>query len=172
MKPMRCVRRGSLVACVAAAAALSLVWSGSPLRPSRVAAAAAANQDQIATVEQLKSEAFKALRSGKFDRTNALLGQAAQMSSDPQLDRMAGWTKSFETQRQEFAAERNKQYDRAVRKVKLLVSKGKSDYALDWAANAYLLAEDKKAFRQEAWVESSSLAPPPPPPSTTRASSG
>jgi hypothetical protein len=153
MKPMRCVRRGSLVACVAAAAALSLVWSGSPLRPSRVAAAAAANQDQIATVEQLKSEAFKALRSGKFDRTNALLGQAAQMSSDPQLDRMAGWTKSFESQRQEFAAERHKQYQRAVRKVKLLVANGKSDYALDWAASAYLLADDKKAFRQEGWVD-------------------
>src|SRR5688500_9880232 len=64
---------------------------------------------QLATVEELKSQAFKALRSGHFDKTNELLAQAAEMSKDPQLERMAGWTKNFETQRQEFAAERHKQ---------------------------------------------------------------
>jgi carboxyl-terminal processing protease len=115
--------------------------------------APAAAQEQVATVEELKTEAFKALRSGQFDRTNTLLGQAAQMSHDPQLERMAGWTKTFENQRQEFAAERNKQYQKTARKVKYLIEKGKSEYALDWASRAYLLADDKKAFRKEAWID-------------------
>src|SRR5688572_13748159 len=152
MMPMRRDRRHrSPVACVAVAVvALSSVFA---TKQYTAQAAAAAQQQQVASVEELKSEAFKALRSGQFDRSNELLGQAAALSRDPQLERMAGWTKNFETQRQEFAAERHKQFDKAVRKVKLLVEKGKGDYALDWAASAYLLSDDKKRFRQEAWVD-------------------
>src|SRR5687768_18110848 len=126
MKPMRLSCRRSLVLCVAAAA---VTVSGWVLRPAAYAAAQDATGQEVASVEELKSEAFKALRSGQFDRTNELLGQAAALSRDPQLERMAGWTKNFETQRQEFAAERHKQFDKAVRKVKLLVEKGKGDYA-------------------------------------------
>lgn len=142
---MLLARRRSLVLCTAAAAAVAL--SGWVSRPVAQAA------QEVATVEQLKTEAYKALRSGQFDRGNELIGRAAEMSSDPQLARMAGWTKSFETQRQEFAAERHKQYEKSVRKVKHLIAKGKSEFALDWAAGAYLLAEDKKAFRAEPWVD-------------------
>ncbi len=143
---MRRVRHRSLVVCVAAVVALSQ-WAGSS------SPAFAAASEEIATVEQLKSDAFKALRSGHFDQTTELLGRAARMSQDPQIERMAGWTKTFENQRQEFAAERNKQFQKAIRKVKHLISKGKSDYAIDWAAGAYLLADDKKAFRAEPWVD-------------------
>ena len=125
-------RHRSPVACVAVAVvALSSVFA---TKQYTAQAAAAAQQQQVASVEELKSEAFKALRSGQFDRTNELLGQAAALSRDPQLERMAGWTKNFETQRQEFAAERHKQYLKAIRKVQHLIAKGKSDYALDWAA--------------------------------------
>jgi carboxyl-terminal processing protease len=147
MMPMRRVRHRSLVVCVAALAAFSQ-WAWFP--QSRVVAAAPA---EVATVEQLKTDAFKALRSGHFDQTTDLLGRAAEMSRDPQIVRMAGWTKTFETQRQEFATERHKQFDKAVRKVKHLIEKGKSDYAIDWAAGAYLLADNKKAFRDEPWVD-------------------
>lgn len=139
---MRCVCHRSLVACLFAAVAF--------VSATRIAQAA---QEQVATVEELKTEAIKAIRSGQFDRSNELLGKAASMSQDPQIARMAGWTKSFETQRQEFATERRKQYDKSLRKVKLLTSKGKEDYAVDWAASAYLLADDKKVFRQEKWVD-------------------
>jgi hypothetical protein len=45
-------------------------------------------QQQVATVQQLKVEAFKALKTGKFDRTNELLGQAAQLS---ETRRTSGW---------------------------------------------------------------------------------
>ena len=64
-------------------------------------AAAAAGQ-QLATVDQLKAEAFKALRAGQFDRTSELLTKASASANDPQLTQMAQWTKAFEDQRQTF----------------------------------------------------------------------
>src|SRR5689334_15977037 len=87
------------------------------LAPAPVAAAAA--DEQIATIQQLKSDAFKALRSGQFGKTNELLSQAATLSRDPADQQMASWTGSFETQRKEFAAERRKQYEKAVAEVKM-----------------------------------------------------
>ena len=45
-------------------------------------------QEQVATVEKLKGEAFDAARSGHFDRTTQLLDEAAAMSKDPSLARM------------------------------------------------------------------------------------
>jgi carboxyl-terminal processing protease len=110
------------------------------------------SNQQVATIEQLKNEAWKAARVGQFARTNELLSEVAKISPDPKVDRMVGWTKSFESQRQQFTTERHKQYEKAVRKIKFLISKGKSEYAMDWAAGAYLLADDKKAFRAEPWV--------------------
>src|SRR5688572_17605219 len=71
-------------------------------------------QQELASVEQLKVEAFKALRGGQFDRTSELLNRAASMSPDDSaLTQMASWIKQFEEQRQTFAAERRKQYDKA-----------------------------------------------------------
>jgi carboxyl-terminal processing protease len=149
---MRRVCPRPLITCLAAvAAALSLFVAPHPAPVQAVAAVE--TQEQVAKVEQLKSEAIKAARNGQFDRSNELLGRAAELSRDPQLERMAGWTKTFESQRQEFAAERHKQYDKAIRKVKHLIAKGKGEYAIDWAAGAYLLADDKKAFRAQPWVD-------------------
>ena len=51
--------------------------------------AAVGAQDQLAAVEQLKTEAFNALRGGDFDKTNELLNQAADLSKDPLLVQMA-----------------------------------------------------------------------------------
>src|SRR5438874_10935642 len=66
---------------------------------------------QMASVEQLKLDAFNALKTGHFDQSNELLAKAASISQDPTVQQMAGWIKQFETQRQEFAAERHKQYE-------------------------------------------------------------
>ena len=108
---------------------------------------------QLASVEQLKAEAFKALRGGQFDRTNELIAQAASLSTDPQVALMAQWVKQFETQRQTFAADRRKAYDKAVANVMLLLKHNKLTYATDWSTLAYRLADDKKAFRNEKWVD-------------------
>ncbi|MEO6434839.1 MAG: S41 family peptidase [Tepidisphaeraceae bacterium] len=121
--------------------------------PATVAPAASITAEQVAAIEQLKLDAFHALKSGKFEQSNELLGKAALMSQDPTVQQMAGWIKQFETQRQVFATERHKQYDKAVADVKKLIENHKESYALDAAARASLLADDKKAFRAEPWVE-------------------
>ena len=115
-------------------------------------AARLAQAQEIASVEQLKTEAFKALRGGQFDRTTELLSRAASLSTDPSLPKMVLWTKQFDTQRQGFLAERRQQYDKTVANVQLLLKNAKRDQAMDLAARAYLLADDKKAFGQEPWV--------------------
>lgn len=109
---------------------------------------------QLATIDQLKAEAFKALKAGQFDRTNELLSKAAASNgADANLTQMAQWTKAFEDQRQTFVAERRKQFDKAVEDIRKLQKANKDEYALDYVARAYLLADDKKAFRNEKWVD-------------------
>ncbi|HEY7118542.1 MAG TPA: S41 family peptidase, partial [Tepidisphaeraceae bacterium] len=66
---------------------------------------------------------------------------------------MAQWTKAFEDQRQTFVVERHKQFEKAVGDVHKLLDNKKDDYALDYVARAFLLADDKKAFRNEPWVD-------------------
>ena len=140
----RVSRAGVVVVALALVGALVLC---------RPAALRGANEQQVASVEQLKSEAFKALRSGRFDRSNELLTQAAALSHDPSVQRMAGWTHNFETQREEFAAERHEQYKKSLASVEMLMQKGHPDYAIDAASRAYLLADDKAAVRSEPGVD-------------------
>ena len=66
---------------------------------------------------------------------------------------MSLWVKDFESQRQTFQAERHKQYDKAVGDVQKLLENHKDTYAIDGAARAYSLADDKDAFRDEVWVQ-------------------
>lgn len=122
-------------------------------KPQAAVAVAAVNQEEIAAVEKLKGEAFDAARAGRFDRTTQLLDEAAARSNDPSLARMLAWTSQFEKQRQEFATQRRKQYEKEVSNVKLLLDHKKDDFAIDAAASAYGLADDKKAFRAEPWVD-------------------
>ncbi|HZZ45198.1 MAG TPA: S41 family peptidase [Tepidisphaeraceae bacterium] len=115
--------------------------------------AALGSPDQVATVDQLKTDAFKALHDGKWEVGNDLLAQAASKSKDPSDEKMASWTNQFETQQAGFAAERHKQYDKSVADVHLLEQHGYEDYAIDAAKDAYVLANDKDAFRAEPWVD-------------------
>lgn len=109
--------------------------------------------EQVVSVEQLKLEAFSALKSGNFEQSSALLGKAASLTQDPSIRRMAGWIQQFEVQRQEFASERRKQYEKAVADVKKLIENHKESYALDQAARASLLSDNKEEFRKEPWVD-------------------
>src|SRR5688572_12681872 len=115
--------------------------------------ARAQDQQQVASVEQLKLSAFQALKTGQFAQANENIAQAASISQDPTLQQMASWVKQFEDQRQTFAAERHKQYEKAVADVHKLLEHHKEGYALDWTAKAGLLSDDKKAFRNEPWVD-------------------
>jgi len=108
---------------------------------------------QLAAVEELKLEAFKALKSGEFGRTNALLSKAAELSGDTVLAKMAGWLGSFEQQRLNFASERRKEYDKAVAQAEKLIAAGHPSFAMDYAARANLLTDDKVTFLKLPWVE-------------------
>ncbi|HMB95617.1 MAG TPA: hypothetical protein VKK61_06220 [Tepidisphaeraceae bacterium] len=55
--------------------------------------------DQVASVEQLKSDALKALRGGHFDQTGELLAKAATISKDPSLVQMSDWIHQFQSKR-------------------------------------------------------------------------
>src|SRR5215208_5540869 len=109
--------------------------------------------ERLAEADQLKTKAFAALKAGKFEETNNYLSQAAKISNDPVTVKMADWTQQFEQQRQVFKTERHKEYEKAVKDVHLLLGKNKLPFAMEVAAGAYLLADDKDAFRQEAWAE-------------------
>ena len=143
-----------LLACAAGPAAAAT--GRDPDQRQQVAAArtaAGAAPTELAAIRQLKDKAWSAARVGQFDRTNELLSEAARLSADPSLVRMAEWAGRFETQRKEFAAERKKQYEKEVANVKLLLGNNKADFAIDSAASAYGLAEDKEKFRAEPWVD-------------------
>src|SRR5882672_10237290 len=101
---------------LALAVAVGGVGSGMAYGPwSRTAHAEPAQQ--VASVDDLKGEALKALLAGKFDKGRDLLAKAASLANDAGLARWADWTNQFETQRQGFASERRKQYDKAVEEV-------------------------------------------------------
>jgi carboxyl-terminal processing protease len=108
---------------------------------------------EVAEVDQLKTEAFAALRVGNFDAGNNLLGQAAKLSPDPTLVKMHNWTNQFEDQLRESADERHKAYDKAIDRVKKVLAAGYVDYAMDFADNAQLYCDDKKAFHDLPWVQ-------------------
>ena len=113
----------------------------------------AAAPQQVASVEELKTEAFRAFRGGQFDRSNELIKTAASLSPDPTTAQMATWFGQFESQQAGFAAERHKQFDKAVEDVHKLLDANKPSFAADRARDAYVLADDKDAFRHEPWVD-------------------
>jgi carboxyl-terminal processing protease len=108
---------------------------------------------QVASVDELKTEALKALRAGQFDRTRELLARALDLGNDPSLARWVNWTNQFGSQWQGAVAERRKQYDKAVEEVQKLLQAHKEAYVVDYARTAYLLADDKKAFISQPWVD-------------------
>ena len=104
-------------------------------------------QQQLAKVQELKAEAINAVLQGKFSQTNDLLNRAAASTQDPLVARMAGWINQFEKQRTDFTAERHQQYETAVGEGAKLIENKFESYAIDAAARAYLLADDKVKFR-------------------------
>ena len=127
-----------------------MVLLGLVARPAGAEPSASA----LASARALKVEAFEALKKGEFDRTDECLSKAADLTGDPDVQRMAAWTRQFTQQRQQFAAQRRTEYDKAVGDVKKLLDAGKDSYALAASARAYLLAEDKQTFHNEPWAKS------------------
>ena len=106
-----------------------------------------------ARAQALQAEALKAIRAGEWSKTSELFTKAAQVSSDPRLTQMSQWIGSFEQQRLTFAAERRQQYAEAVDDVRKLIDAGHETFAIDAAARAYILADDKDEFHRQSWVK-------------------
>ena len=117
-------------------------------------ARAATQHEQVAMVRQLESQAINEAKTGHFDRSDEILGQAASISHDPTVEQMANWSSSFKSQLQSFNAERHKQFEDLIAQVKLLLKHDKPDYAMDIASRAYLLLDkaDRQGFLKEQWV--------------------
>ncbi|HSU68399.1 MAG TPA: S41 family peptidase [Tepidisphaeraceae bacterium] len=141
----RALRRAVLVAAIAGVSVSAWMLPGRGV---------AAQNTQVAELQQLEMQAVKEAQAGHFDASDQILGKARTLSNnDKTVEQMANWTSSFKTQLQSFAAERHKQFEELVTQVKLLLSHDKADYALDVASRAYLLSDDKPSFRNEAWVD-------------------
>jgi carboxyl-terminal processing protease len=109
-------------------------------------------RQSVASIDQLKTEAFRALRVGNFGVGDTLLARAAQQSNDPQLGQMHQWTATFEAQLKRFADERHQAYDKAFADVQTMLKGGHDDAALDLANRAELLTDDKDDFHNLPWM--------------------
>lgn len=130
------------------AAVLSvLLASAATAAPSGTAA------EQVASIEQLRTQALEAFKVGNFDRTSELLRSAASLSDDPTLSQLTSWITQFQSQRQELASERRVLKDEAIADVRKLLDAGLESFAIDRAKDAYLLADDKDSVRAEPWLD-------------------
>ena len=107
----------------------------------------------LAKAQDLKTEAFRALRAGEFDKTSDLISQAEAIAGDPTLEKIRAWLGDYQTRLTANLADRQKQYDAAVATVRKLQDAKLDTYACDAAANAYLHVIDKRSFPNEPWVK-------------------
>src|SRR5260221_14056759 len=80
------------VAATGVGVGLNAPWhSVAHAEPNKTQASKAQADTQVASVDDLKTEAMKALRAGQFDRTNELLGKAAGSAHDPMVSERGDW---------------------------------------------------------------------------------
>ena len=94
----RALRRAALVVVVgilgSAGLAPTVSWAADPA------------PQQLATVQQVQSQARAEAMVGHFDQTDQILAKAATLSHDPNIARLAGYSSTFKAQLVSFAAER------------------------------------------------------------------
>ena len=149
----RAFRRAALIAAISGIGCSAWMLPGRAHAEPKSPAPAAPQNQQVAEIQELESQAVREAQAGHFDATDQILGKAASISHDPAIEQMANWSASFKSQLQAFAAERHKQYDELVSQVKLLQSHDKPDYAMDIASRAYSLSDDKAGLRHEEWAD-------------------
>ncbi len=149
--------RWSTVAALAIVGAVPLVVHSARAQsrvPDPIEGPAGDARQSVASVDQLKTEAFRALRVGNFRAGDDLLARAAKQSNDPQLGQMHQWTETFEGQLKRFTDERHTAYDKAFADVQTMLKGGHEDAALDLANRAQLLSDDKDEFHNLPWMRS------------------
>jgi len=66
---------------------------------------------------------------------------------------MEGWVEDFESQRQVFDNQRHEQFQEDANNARVLLAHKMDSYAIDEVSQAYLLADNREAFRGEKWVD-------------------
>ncbi len=124
-----------------------------PYTPAAQTVYAQEQGQQLASADVLKQQAIGALKAGDFDATQQLIDQALKIRpDDATLQQMGQWVGNFQEQRESFNAQRRKLFEQQVSDINLLQENGYRSYAINFATGAYLLSEDKGAFRNEPWV--------------------
>src|SRR4051812_34394440 len=100
---MRISRGNRLVTFSLALSSLALtIGMARPIQAQQPANSDVSHADQgtsLATVEQLKSEAFKAIQGGNLDKSNELIKTAESISGDKSFARVSEWLAQYRTQR-------------------------------------------------------------------------
>jgi carboxyl-terminal processing protease len=131
----------------------ALAAAGDPSQPARLSDGQPTTEPSLTTPYGLETAAVQAARSGDFLQSERLLGRAQAISHDPESRQMEGWVEDFESQRRTFDEQRDEQFQKAADNARLLLAKKMDGYAIDEVAEAYLLADNKDAFRHEKWVD-------------------
>jgi carboxyl-terminal processing protease len=132
----------------AAGAAAPMAKASPATRPT----ASAQTQPTLAQAYDLREQALKSVQKGDFDDARTLLDRAAAISQDPALQRLDDLIRDFQAHSRTMAQDRHKLFDQAVADIHILLDH-KNSYAIDSAKEAYVQADDKDAFRHEAWVD-------------------
>jgi carboxyl-terminal processing protease len=127
--------------------------TGDPSQPARLSDEQPATQPSLTTSYGLETAAVQAARSGDFSRSEQLLGRAQEISHDPEARQMEGWVEDFESQRQVFDSQRHEQFQEDENNARVLLAHKMDSYAIDEVSQAYLLADNREAFRTEKWVD-------------------
>lgn len=115
--------------------------------PRPALAATPDSGQEVASVDQLESQAVDALHQGEFDKGSQLFNQAAAVN--PLLDNVAAWASKFDTEEHSCLAERQEEFEKNVKDIHTLLDHGMKNYAIDAVAQAYLcvLTEMRSGMR-------------------------
>jgi carboxyl-terminal processing protease len=109
---------------------------------------------ELATVEDLKTQAFAALREGRFDESSRFIDQAREINNDPTLKKMSGWLGEFQTKQARYDDKRRTEYDKLIGETRRLDEAGFHVDVSDWLARSMRYADDRDTFRKDEWNSS------------------
>ena len=106
-----------------------------------------------ADAQKLEAQAFTAISKANFDTGRNLLQQAENADHDPRLEQMLGWVNDYQKQLADVAKTRHTEFEQTVTDAHKLLDHHLDTFAVEEVRIAYLLADDKDAFRHEKWVD-------------------
>jgi carboxyl-terminal processing protease len=123
------------------------------VQPALLSESQSTTQPALTAPTALELAAVASARSGDFSQSDQLLSRAEKLTGTPEVRQMEMWVSDYEAQRQSFDHARHDQFLTAVKNAHLLISHKMDGYAIDEVSKAYLLTDDRDAFRQEPWVD-------------------